>query len=96
MNEAREDLLAFLHFPQQHWKKDGSTNLLEWHNEEIKWPTRMVGILPNDAEITRLVGAVLMEQDRHWQLAGCRMFSAESMAAIPELMDLPAMLITPA
>jgi hypothetical protein len=56
----------------------------------------MVGILPNDAEITRLVGAVLMEQDRHWQLAGCRMFSAESMAAIPELMDLPAMLITPA
>ena len=39
--------------------------------------------------ITRLVGAVLMEQDEHWQLEGRRMFSAESMAAIPALEELP-------
>jgi transposase-like protein len=92
MNEAREDVLAFRHFPQPHWKKVWSTNLLERVNEEIKRRTRVVGIFPNDASITRLVGAVLLEQHEHWQLEGRRMFSAESMAAIPELEDLPALL----
>jgi transposase-like protein len=92
MNEAREEVLSFRHFPAQHWKKVWSTNLLERVNKEIKRRTRVVGIFPNDAAITRLVGAVLLEQDEHWQLEGRRMFSAESMAAIPELEDLPALL----
>jgi putative transposase len=92
MAEAREDVLAFRHFPLQHWKKVWSTNLLERVNEEIKRRTRVVGIFPNDASITRLVGAVLLELDEHWQLEGRRMFSAESMAAIPSLEDLPALL----
>ncbi|MCP9941476.1 IS256 family transposase [Cyanobium sp. ATX 6E8] len=90
MAEAREDVLAFRHFPPQHWKKIWSTNLLERVNEEIKRRTRVVGIFPNDASITRLVGAVLLEQDEHWQLEGRRMFSAESMTAIPSLAELPA------
>jgi putative transposase len=38
----------------------------------------------------RLVGAVLLEQDEHWQLEGCRMYSAESMAEIPTLEQLPS------
>ena len=96
MNEAREEVLAFRHFPAQHWKKIWSTNLLERVNKEIKRRTRVVGIFPNDAAITRLVGAVLLEQDEHWQLEGRRMFSAESMAAIAELEDLPTMLSAPA
>jgi putative transposase len=91
MAEAREDVLAFRPFPQPHWRKIWSTNLLERVNEEIKRRTRVVGIFPNDAAITRLVGAVLVEQDEHWQLEGRRMFSAESMAAIPELEALPAL-----
>jgi len=37
------------------------------------------------------VGAVLLEQDEHWQLEGRRMFSADSMAAIPSLKDLPTL-----
>jgi putative transposase len=89
MHEAREDVLAFRHFPQNHWRKIWSTNLLERVNEEIKRRTRVVGIFPNDPAITRLVGAVLLEQDEHWQLEGRRMFSAESMAAIPALDALP-------
>ena len=59
-------------------------------NEEVKRRTRVVGIFPNDAAITRLVRAVLLEQDEHWQLEGRRMFSAVSMAAIPPLETLPA------
>jgi hypothetical protein len=31
-----------------------------------------------------------LEQDEHWQLEGRRMFSAESMVAIPSLEQLPA------
>ena len=56
----------------------------------------MVGIFPNDAAITRLVGAVLLEQDEHWQLEGRRMFMPESMAAIPSLEELPALQATSA
>jgi transposase-like protein len=65
-------------------------------NRSKKRRTRVFGIFPNDAAITRLVGAVLLEQDEHWQLEGRRMFSAESMAAIAELEDLPALLSAPA
>jgi transposase-like protein len=91
LHQAREDVLAFRHFPQPHWRKIWSTNLLERVNEEVKSRTRVVGIFPNDAAITRLVGAVLLEQDEHWQLEGRRMFTAESMAAIPDLEALPAL-----
>ena len=91
MHEAKEDVLAFRHFPKEHWKKIWSTNLLERVNEEIKRRTRVVGIFPNDPAITRLVGAVLLEQHEHWQLEGRRMFSAESMATIPELGDIPSL-----
>ncbi len=89
--EAREDALAFRHFPPPHWRKIWSTNSLERVNEEPKRRTRVVGIFPNDAAITRLVGAVLLELDENWQLEGRRMFTAESMAAIPLLDNLPAL-----
>jgi putative transposase len=100
MHEAKEDVLAFRHFPKDHWRKIWSTNLLERINVAqrgalgsavIKRRTRVVGIFPNDAAITRLVGAVLLEQHEHWQLEGRRMFFAESMATIPELDAIPAL-----
>jgi len=40
------------------------------------------GILPNDASITRLVVAVLLEHGEHWQLESRRMFPADRMAAL--------------
>jgi len=100
MHEAKENVLAFRHFPKDHWRKIWSSNLLERVNVAprgalgsavIKRRTRVVGIFPNDAAIIRLVGAVLLEQHEHWQLEGRRMFSAESMAAIPELDGGPAL-----
>ena len=91
MHEAPEVVLAFRHFPKDHWRKIWSTNLLERVNEEIKCRTRVVGIFPNDTAITHPVGAVLREQPERWQLEGSRMLSADSMAPIPELDDIPAL-----
>jgi putative transposase len=68
MHEAKEDMVAFRHFPKDHWRKIWSTNLFERVNEESKPRTRVVGIIPNDAAITRLVGAVLLEKHEHRQL----------------------------
>jgi putative transposase len=41
MNEAREEVLAFRHFPAQHWKKVWSTNLLERVNVAARGALRI-------------------------------------------------------
>ncbi len=85
MEAARDDVLAFQHFPQEHWRKIWSTNPLERLNKEIKRRcTNVVGIFPNDAAITRLVGSQLLEQQEEWQLERCRFFSEATMAKNPE------------
>ena len=84
MDNARDDVLAFLHFPQEHWRKVWSTNPLERLNKEIKRRTNVVGIFPNDAAIVRLVGSQLLEQQEEWQLERRRFFSEATMAKIPE------------
>ena len=84
MEAARDDVLAFLCFPQEHWRKIWSTNPLERLNKEIKRRTNVVGIFPNDAAITRLVGSQLLEQQEEWQLERRRFFSEATMATIPE------------
>ena len=84
MDAAKGDVLAFLHFPQDHWRKIWSTNPLERLNKEIKRRTNVVGIFPNDAAIVRLVGSQLLEQQEEWQLERRRFFSKATMAKIPE------------
>ena len=84
MEAARDDVLAFLHFPQEHWRKVWSTNPLERLNKEIKRRTNVVGIFPNDPAILRLVGSQLLEQQEEWQLERRRFFSEATMAKIPE------------
>lgn len=81
LTNAEEDVLAFMHFPEQHWRQLRSTNPLERLNKEIRRRTDVVGIFPNDAATIRLVGMLLVEQNDEW-LVGRRYFSLASMALI--------------
>lgn len=68
MDDAENDVLAFMSFPKAHRTQIHSTNPLERLNAEIKRRTNVVGIFPNEAAITRLVGAMLLEQNDEWAL----------------------------
>ena len=60
MDEAEEDVLAYMTFPKEHRAKLHSTNPIERLNGEIKRRTEVVGIFPNKEAITRLIGAILL------------------------------------
>jgi len=49
--------------PRAHWTQIYSTHPLERLNAEIKRRTTRVGIFPNGASLTRLVGAMMLEQN---------------------------------
>jgi putative transposase len=92
MDEAEADVLAYMSFPAQHRAKLHSTNPLERLNGEIKRRTEVVGIFPNEAAITRLVGAILLEQNDEWAVQRARYMTLETIAAMSDdpLVSLPA------
>lgn len=68
MDGAEADVLAYMSFPKAHRTQIHTTNPLERLNAEIERRTDVVGIFPNCAAVTRLVGALLLEQNDEWQL----------------------------
>ena len=80
-------VLAYMAFPVQHRTKLHSTNPLERLNKEVKRRADVIGIFPNEASITRLIGAVLLEQNDEWLLQ-CRYVQITGMAELtPPLID---------
>jgi len=92
MDDAETDVLAFMSFPKDHRPKIHSTNPLERLNGEIKRRTEVVGIFPNEAAITRLVGAILLEQNDEWTVQRARYMTLETIAPLSDdpLVKLPA------
>jgi putative transposase len=92
MDEAETDVLAFMSFPKDHRPKIHSTNPLERLNGEIKRRTEVVGIFPNEQSITRLVGAILLEQNDEWAVQRARYMTLETIAPLRDdpFVKLPA------
>jgi putative transposase len=92
MDEAETDVLAFMSFPKDHRPKIHSTNPLERLNGEIKRRTEVVGIFPNEDAITRLVGAILLEQNDEWAVQRARYMTLETIAPLSDdpFVKLPA------
>jgi putative transposase len=93
MDSAEDDVLAYMSFPAQHRAKLHSTNPLERLNGEIKRRTEVVGIFPNEDAITRLVGAILLEQNDEWAVQRARYITLESVAQLSDdpVVTLPAL-----
>ncbi|MBU1675120.1 IS256 family transposase [bacterium] len=84
--EAEEDVLAYMSFPEKHWRQIHSTNPLERLNKEIRRRTNVVGIFPTNESTLRLIGMLLVEQNDEWAV-GRRYFCLESMKLLPERCD---------
>jgi len=69
LEDAEEDILAYMAFPTEHWRRLHSTNPLERLNREIGRRTEIVGIFPNREALIRLAGAVMIEQQEEWTTA---------------------------
>ena len=91
MDHAEPDVLAYMSFPPQHRTKLHSTNPLERLNGEIKRFHRGRRHLPNEAAITRLIGAILLEQNDEWAVQRCRYMTLESVAPLSDdpIVSLP-------
>ena len=84
MDASREDVLAYMGFPKEHWSQIASTNPLERVNREIKRRSDVIGIFPNDAAIIRLVGALMLETNDEWTVAR-RYMSLETLARVADV-----------
>jgi transposase-like protein len=92
MDEAEQDVLAYMSFPKEHRTKLHSTNPIERLNGEIKRRTDVVGIFPNEEAISRLVGALLLEQNDEWAVQRGRYMTLETIAHMSDdlIVRLPA------
>jgi len=68
MDDAEHEILTCMSLPKAHRVQIHSTNRLEGLNAEVKRRTNVIGIVPSDKAIIRLVGVMMLEQNDEWSL----------------------------
>jgi hypothetical protein len=89
LEDAEEDLLAYMRFPRDHWPKIRSTNPLERVNREIARRSDVVGIYPNDDALIRLAAGLLVETNDEWLVAHRYISHASMQLILPDLDEEP-------
>ena len=74
--EAKEDILVYKTFTEEHHRSIHSVNPLECLNREIRRRTRVVGVFPDRSSVYRSAGALLLNTDEDWR-AGRRYMGKE-------------------
>lgn len=92
MGGTEHDALTYMDFPREHRAKFHSTNPIERLNCEIERRTDVVGIFPNEAAITRPIGAILLEQSDEWATQRARYRTQETIGSVSDnsTVSLPA------
>lgn len=66
-DENLREGFSFFKFPEDHWRRIRTSNVLERVNKEIRRRTRVATLFPNEDSCLRLVSAVLMEISEEWE-----------------------------
>lgn len=79
------DIMNYMQFPEKHWKKIRTTNMMERTNKELKRRSRVVGAFPNKESVLRLAVSLLIDINEDW-ITGNRYLVMEKLSSeIPEI-----------
>ena len=98
LEKSEEDILAYMTFPQDHWTRIYSTNVVERLNREIRRRSDVVQVFPDDDSVYRLLGVLLMETSNEWIIEERSYISRSSMQRLlkPEMTtSTPAPVLAP-
>jgi transposase-like protein len=60
------DVMNYMQFPKDHWRRIKTTNMMERTNKEIKRRSKLVGAFPNDESVLRLPVSILIDINEEW------------------------------
>ncbi|AKB39362.1 Mobile element protein [Methanosarcina mazei WWM610] len=60
------DVMNYIQFPKDHWRRIRTTNIMERTNKEVKRRSKVVGAFPNDESVLRLVVSILIDINEEW------------------------------
>jgi putative transposase len=60
------DIMNYMQFPESHWKKIRTTNMMERTNKELKRRSKVVGAFPSQGSVLRLAVSILIDINEDW------------------------------
>ena len=60
------DVMNYMQFPKDHWRRIRTTNIMERTNKEVKRRTKVVGAFPNEESVMRRVVSRLIDINEEW------------------------------